>query len=117
MANGNGLANEQIRQLTAVLAALLIDKHRGRALLDSKTLDMAYGDPAQRNGYLVNIATLKPLGTHRLQVVLPNGKEYVPAPEVIEAENKPSGPCGDDWHRHGFQGLRCPKCGSTERII
>lgn len=109
-------ANETIRRLTAVLAAVLVDKHRGRVLVESATVDAMYGDPMQANGFMVDMATLKPLGQHRLQVMLPNGDTYVPkaiTDLVIEAQ--PSGPCGDEWHKSGL-GLRCPKCGSKERL-
>jgi hypothetical protein len=108
-------SEETMRRLTAVLAAVLIEHHRGRALLDSESVDAAYGDPTRPNGFMVDVATLKPLGRHRLQVVTPDGATYVPPAVVIEAENKPSAPCADDWHRHG-SGLRCPTCGSSERI-
>lgn len=108
------VANEQLRRLTAVLAAVLIDKHRGRILVESATVDVAYGDTELPNGYMVDVATLKGLGQHRLQVVDPSGALYVPKPEakpVIEAPVDNT-PCLDDWHKAGV-GLRCPTCGKT----
>jgi hypothetical protein len=61
------------------------------------------------------MATLRPLGQHRLQVMLPNGDTYVPQPVETKVIDAPAAPCSDDWHKNGV-GLRCPKCGSTERI-
>jgi hypothetical protein len=109
-------SNETIRRLTAVLAAVLIDHHRGRVLVESASVDAMYGDAAQPNGFMVDVMTLNPLGQHRLQVILPNGDTYVPATKAVtEIEVEPTGMCGEDWHRNGL-GVRCPKCGSKERI-
>jgi hypothetical protein len=113
-----GAANETIRRLTAVLAAVLMDKHRGRVLVESASVDAAYGDQTQPNGFMVDVATLHPLGQHRLQVLLPNGDTYVPQPLAIAApviDPSSSGPCEYEWHRSGI-GIRCPKCGGTTRI-
>jgi hypothetical protein len=111
-----GAANETIRRLTAVLAAVLMDKHRGRVLVESASVDAAYGDPTQANGFMVDVATLHPLGQHRLQVLLPNGDTYVPQPLAIAAPVIESPPCAGSWHKSGGLGIRCPDCGGTTRI-
>jgi hypothetical protein len=103
-------ANEMQRRLTAVLAAVLIENHRGRLLLRSEAVDSAYGDAAQANGFMVDVMTLAPLGKHRLQVMTPDGSTYVPAPVVIEAETAESLICSDASHKRG-SGLRCEECG------
>jgi hypothetical protein len=103
-------ANELLRRLTAVLAAVLVDHHRGRLLITSETVDAMYGDPAQENGFMVDVQTVQPLGKHRLQVMQPNGSTYVPAPVVIEGETLEASVCEDPNHKRG-NGLRCEECG------
>jgi hypothetical protein len=103
-------ANEMLRRLTAVLAAVLVDQHRGRLLVESATVDTMYGDTAQENGYMVDVQTIHPMGKHRLQVMLPNGSTYVPAPVVIEQSLNESLVCDDPNHARG-SGLRCAECG------
>jgi hypothetical protein len=101
--------NELLRRLTAVLAAVLIDQHRGRLLVDGDTVDAMYGDPTQANGYMVDVQTIRPLGKHRLQVMLPNGSTYVPAPVLVYHEDAAE-ICEDASHKRGT-GLRCEECG------
>jgi hypothetical protein len=102
-------ANEMLRRLTAVLAAVLIDQHRGRLLVASESVDAMYGDAAQPQGFMVDVQTVRLLGKHRLQVVQPNGVTYVPVPVVIEADTK-SLICEDASHNRGG-GIRCEECG------
>jgi hypothetical protein len=108
-------ANETLRRLTSVLAAVLVDHHRGRLLITSETVNAMYGDAEQPNGFMVHVQTVQPLNKHLLQVIVPDGSTYESPPVVIEAANKPSAACTEEWHRSGI-GLRCPKCGSAERI-
>jgi hypothetical protein len=104
-------ANETLRRLTAVLAAVLIDQHRGRLLVDSVSVDAMYGDPEQDNGFMVDVQTIHALSKHRLQVVQPNGSTYVPVPvvTVVQAETV-SLICEEASHKRG-NGLRCEECG------
>lgn len=108
-------ANSTIRKLSAAFAAVLVAHHGGKVLVESPTMDAMFGDEEATNGYLVKVETLHGLGQHRVTVLAPDGSPYRQAlQEPVVIDQVP--PCSEQWHRDGT-GIRCPKCGKTDRIV
>lgn len=113
-----------VRQLTSLLAALLIEKHEGMAFVPMSRMAETFGNHDDPNGHLLKVETIKELGNHRIKVHMPDGTPYVHVQKptgaleqvceelAVEALN-----CANNFHRDmDAQGLLCPECGRKDKI-
>lgn len=111
-----------IRQLTSMLAALLIEKHEGTAFVPIPRFAETFGVQSSDHGHLVKLDPLPELGTYRLKVHLPDGTPYLHLPKtngvhVVEPSLPEPLTCVSEWHRDKeAAGVLCPECGRKDKI-